>query len=63
MVSSHGFDHALVTGRDRRAATRVGGLNEAEKVMGRKAVELVREGKYVAEVTVELIEEEGGWSP
>jgi len=24
---------------------------------------LVREGKYAAEVAVELIEEEGGWSP
>ena len=31
--------------------------------MTRKKVELVREGKYVAEVSVELIEEEGGWSP
>jgi hypothetical protein len=31
--------------------------------MRRTALELVREGKYVAEVSVELIEEEGGWSP
>ena len=31
--------------------------------MKRKTVELVREGKYAAEVPVELIEEEGGWSP
>ncbi len=31
--------------------------------MIRKAVELVREGKYAVEVPVELIEEEGGWSP
>jgi len=31
--------------------------------MTRTRVELVREGKYAAEVTVELIEEEGGWSP
>jgi hypothetical protein len=29
----------------------------------RKTVELVHEGKYAAEVPVELIEEEGGWSP
>lgn len=29
----------------------------------RRTIELVREGKYVAEVPVELIEEEGGWSP
>jgi hypothetical protein len=31
--------------------------------MTRTKTELVREGKYAAEVTVELIEEEGGWSP
>ncbi len=31
--------------------------------MTRTKVELVREGKYAAEVSVELIEEEGGWSP
>lgn len=31
--------------------------------MKRKTVELVLEGKYAAEVPVELIEEEGGWSP
>jgi hypothetical protein len=29
----------------------------------RNTVELVHEGKYAAEVSVELIEEEGGWSP
>jgi hypothetical protein len=31
--------------------------------MKRNTVELVHEGKYAAEVPVELIEEEGGWSP
>jgi hypothetical protein len=31
--------------------------------MMRKQIELVREGKYAAEVSIELIEEEGGWSP
>jgi hypothetical protein len=31
--------------------------------MTRKTVELVHEGKYAAEVPVEFIEEEGGWSP
>lgn len=31
--------------------------------MKRNTVELIREGKYAAEVPVELIEEEGGWSP
>jgi hypothetical protein len=31
--------------------------------MTRTKIELIRDGKYVAEVSVELIEEEGGWSP
>ena len=31
--------------------------------MRRKTVEFVHEGKYAAEVPIELIEEEGGWSP
>lgn len=31
--------------------------------MKRPYVERVHEGKYVAEVPVELIQEEGGWSP
>ena len=29
----------------------------------RRTKKLIREGKYAAEVSVELIEEEGGWSP
>lgn len=29
----------------------------------RKTTKLVREGKYVVEVPIDLIEEEGGWSP
>jgi hypothetical protein len=29
----------------------------------RNTVELIHEGKYAAEVPVELIEEESGWSP
>jgi hypothetical protein len=29
----------------------------------RNTVEFIREGKYAAEAPVELIEEEGGWSP
>jgi hypothetical protein len=36
---------------------------ETQDAMTRTKVELVREGKYAAEVPVELIEEEGGWSP
>lgn len=31
--------------------------------MIRQTTQLVREGKYVAEVPVDVIEEEGGWSP
>ena len=36
---------------------------ETQDAMTRTRVELVREGKYAAEVSVELIEEEGEWSP
>jgi hypothetical protein len=38
-------------------------LFEAETEMKRKTTKLVHEGAYAAEVCVELIEEEGGWSP
>jgi hypothetical protein len=31
--------------------------------MNRKAIKLVREGKYAADVAVELIEDETAWSP
>jgi hypothetical protein len=31
--------------------------------MIRKTVELIHEGRYAAEVPVELIENEAGWSP
>ena len=31
--------------------------------MTRKTIKLIREGKYAAEVPVDLIKEEGGWSP
>jgi hypothetical protein len=41
----------------------VTGLLEAQDAMTRTKVELVHEGKYAAEVSIELIEEEGGWSP
>jgi hypothetical protein len=36
---------------------------ETQDAMTRTRVKLVREGKYAADVSVELIEEEGGWSP
>ena len=38
-------------------------FHEAKKVMNRKTLELVREGKYAAEVPVELIEDDTAWSP
>jgi hypothetical protein len=41
----------------------VAGFYEANNAMTRQKLELIREGKYAAEVPVELIEEEGGWSP
>jgi hypothetical protein len=31
--------------------------------MARKTVELIHEGRYAAEVPVELIEDDTGWSP
>ena len=31
--------------------------------MNRKIKKLIHEGKYLAEVSVELIDEPGGWSP
>jgi len=31
--------------------------------MMRKAIKIVHEGKYAAEIPVELIEDSGGWSP
>lgn len=40
-------------------------MNEASATeeMTRKTVKLLREGQYVAEVPIELIEDDGGWSP
>jgi hypothetical protein len=39
------------------------GFHEARETMSRKTVEFIHEGRYAAEIPVELIEEEGGWSP
>jgi len=41
----------------------VAGLYRTQDAMTRTKIELIRDGKYIAEVSVELIEEEGGWSP
>jgi hypothetical protein len=38
-------------------------LHDAEKAMSRKSIKLVHEGKYAAEVEVELIEDATSWSP
>jgi hypothetical protein len=38
-------------------------LYEAEDTMIRKTVKLIHEGRYAAEVPVELIEDDTGWSP
>jgi hypothetical protein len=39
------------------------GFYESEETMTRKSKELVHEGKYVAEVPVDLIEDDTAWSP
>jgi hypothetical protein len=39
------------------------GLYESEEVMTRKSKEFIHEGKYVAEVAVDLIEDDTAWSP
>jgi hypothetical protein len=41
----------------------VGGFPAPEEPMTRKTIKLVHEGGYAAEVPVELIEDETGWSP
>ncbi len=46
-----------------RPAALVGRFYKAQQTMKRQTIELIREGKYAAEVPVELIEEDGGWSP
>jgi hypothetical protein len=38
-------------------------LPPTEDAMTRKTVELIHEGSYAAEVLVELIEDDTGWSP
>jgi hypothetical protein len=35
----------------------------AETKMSRKSIKLIREGKYAAEVAIELIDSEESWSP
>jgi hypothetical protein len=41
----------------------VAGFHQAEEAMTRKSKEFVHEGKYAAEVPVDLIENDTAWSP
>jgi hypothetical protein len=41
----------------------VGRFYETEKAMRRKSKEFIHEGRYAAEVPVELIEDDTAWSP
>jgi hypothetical protein len=41
----------------------VPGFPASEDAMTRKTIKLIHEGKYAAEVPVELIEDDTGWSP
>jgi hypothetical protein len=41
----------------------VGRLYTTEEAMIRKTIKLIHEGRYAAEVPVELIEDDTGWSP
>jgi len=41
----------------------VEGLSEADNTMNRGTIKIVHEGRYAAEIPVELVEEEAGWSP
>jgi hypothetical protein len=38
-------------------------LYEAENAMTKTTIKLIHEGRYAAEVPVELIEDDTGWSP
>jgi hypothetical protein len=38
-------------------------LYETEDMMIQKSIKLIHEGRYAAEVPVELIEDDTGWSP
>jgi hypothetical protein len=38
-------------------------LQKTEEQMTRKSIKLIHEGKYAAEVLVELIEDDTAWSP
>jgi hypothetical protein len=54
-----GVGHGLST----RSFALVERFREANWMTTRTTIKLVREGKYAAEIPVELIEDETGWSP
>jgi hypothetical protein len=55
-------NNATVDGQGQPAET-ADAANERRKMTGRQFLRLVREGELVAEVAVELVESEGGWTP
>jgi len=38
-------------------------FHETENLMTRRTIKLIRQGRYAAEIPVELIEDDTGWSP
>jgi hypothetical protein len=53
----------VIYGLSSRSIAVISRFDDESKAMNRTTTKLVREDKYAAEVTVELIEEDGGWSP
>ena len=54
---------AIDHGNSTRPRPLVSRFHEARDTMKRRAVEFVHSDKYAAEVQVELIEDEGDWTP
>ena len=59
LLRTSGYGDSLPTG----AGTMIIRLYETEDEMIRRTVKLIHEGRYAAEVPVELIEDDTGWSP
>jgi len=38
-------------------------FHETENLMTRKTIKLIHQGRYAAEIPIELIEDDTGWSP
>ena len=41
----------------------VGRFHETENLMTHRTIKLIHQGRYAAEIPVELIEDDTGWSP